>query len=152
MPIDVERARALALPSFQVTIERGRLRAFAKSIGETDPVYLDVEHARSAGHPDLPVPPTFFFSLSLEAPDPFGYLRELGVEPSQILHGEQRFDYRRMAYAGDVVTLSERITDVVSKRNGAMELVTRTTEISRHGNLIATASGVLVVRNHGAMA
>ncbi len=40
-------------------MERGRLRMFAAAIGETDPIYTDVEAARAAGHPDLPVPPTF---------------------------------------------------------------------------------------------
>jgi hypothetical protein len=90
MVIDAEKARALVFPSFAVEVERGRLRFFAKSIGETDPVYTDVDAARRAGHRDLPVPPTFFFSLALEAPDPFGYLGALGVDLRSILHGEQR--------------------------------------------------------------
>jgi hypothetical protein len=35
---------------------------------------VDVAAARAAGHRDLPVPPTFFFSLTLEGDSPFGYL------------------------------------------------------------------------------
>src|SRR5213076_1850421 len=43
-----------------VDVEKGRLRFFAKAIGESDPVYTDESAARDAGHPTLPVPPTFF--------------------------------------------------------------------------------------------
>ncbi|MDO8773368.1 MAG: MaoC family dehydratase N-terminal domain-containing protein [Burkholderiaceae bacterium] len=47
-------------------IERQRLRFFARAIGETDPVYTDVEAARAAGYADLPAPPTFLFSADLD--------------------------------------------------------------------------------------
>ena len=40
-----------ALPPFQVDVEKGRLRFFAKATGQTDPVYLDDAAARDAGHP-----------------------------------------------------------------------------------------------------
>ena len=46
-------------PVFQVEVEKGRLRFFAKAIGETDPVYFDEKAAKAAGHPGLLVPPTF---------------------------------------------------------------------------------------------
>jgi hypothetical protein len=89
MPIDVERARALRLPPITVTVERGRLAFFAKATGQADPVYSDLDAAKAAGHPDLQVPPTFFMSLELEAPEPFGFLTGLGIDPRRILHGEQ---------------------------------------------------------------
>ena len=41
------------LPSFSATAEAGQLRFFAKSIGETNPIYLDEQAARDAGHPAL---------------------------------------------------------------------------------------------------
>ncbi|WP_214106657.1 MaoC family dehydratase N-terminal domain-containing protein [Acrocarpospora catenulata] len=147
MAVDVERALALELPSFEVTVERGRLRFFAQSIGETDPIYIDVDAARAVGHPDLPVPPTFMFSLSLEAPAPFGYLEELGVDLRTVLHGEQRFDYATLSFAGDTLALSERIAEVTSKRGGAMEFLTKETVITRGNEYIARATSVVVVRN-----
>jgi hypothetical protein len=55
---------------FTTQVERGRLRFFAKAISETDPVYTDEAAARAAGHPALPVPPTFFFCLEMDRPDP----------------------------------------------------------------------------------
>jgi len=147
MAVNVERALALEFPTIDVEVERGRLRFFAKAIGETDPIYTDLDAARQAGHRDLPVPPTFYFSLSLEAAEPFAYLDQLGVDLRRILHGEQRFEYAALAYAGDTLTLSERIVDVTSKRGGAMELITKQTDIRREDEDVARVTAVIVVRN-----
>lgn len=145
MAVDRDRALAVPFEPLDVEVERGRLRFFAHSIGETDPVYSDLEAARNAGHRDLPVPPTFFFSLSLERrPGPFGYLVELGVDMNHILHGEQQFEYHAMAYAGDTLTLVEAVTDVAVKRGGAMTLITRTTEVHRGDAHLATCRTVIV--------
>ncbi|MGW4565127.1 MaoC family dehydratase N-terminal domain-containing protein [Streptomyces sp. NPDC004561] len=147
MAIDVTRAKELRFAPLTVKVERGRLRFFSKAIGETDPVYLDAAAASDDGHPDIPVPPTFFFSLSLEAPQPFGYLDELGVDLRRVLHGEQSFEYHALAYAGDRLTLQDRIVDVYAKRGGALEFVVKQTEITRAGAPVADLRSVLVVRN-----
>ncbi len=147
MPIDPDRAKALVFPEFTVQLERGRLRFFAHAIGETDPVFTDVAAARAAGYPDLPMPPTFLFSLGLEAPAPFGYLDELGIDLRHILHGGQRFDYRAQLFAGDSVTLREELIDVYSKRGGALEFLVKNTEYRCDDRLVATATSTVVVRH-----
>lgn len=145
MAVDRDQALLVQISPLTVEVERGRLRFFAQSIGETDPIYTDLETALAAGHRDLPVPPTFFFSLSLERrPEPFAYLVELGVDMNHILHGEQAFEYHQMAYAGDTLTLTEAVTDASVKRGGAMSLITRTTEVHRGDEHIATCRTIIV--------
>ncbi|MFD2764294.1 MaoC family dehydratase N-terminal domain-containing protein [Micromonospora eburnea] len=147
MPVDPDQARALTFAPITVTVERGRLRFFAKAVGETNPVYVDLDAARQAGHRDLPVPPTFFFSLEMEGPDSWAYLAELGVDLRRVLHGEQSFTYHSMVYAGDTVALRTRIVDVYAKKGGALEFLVRRTDITRGGDLVAEATSVIVVRN-----
>jgi acyl dehydratase len=142
--IDQDRARAYEFEPIVVTVERGRLVLFAAVTGQDDPVYCDLAAARAAGHPDLPVPPTFFFGLELAVPDPFGYLAQLGVDLRQVLHGKQSFRYHTLAYAGDTLTLNSRIASVISR--AAMEFLVKETEITRDGTLIAEASSTIVVR------
>ena len=149
MPIDREKATALEFAPLTVDVERGRLRLFAKVMGETNPVYTDVDAARADGHPDLPVPPTYFFSLGLEAPDPFDYLDELGVDLRFVLHGEQSFTYHRMAYGGDRLTLQDRIVDVYAKRNGELEFIVKQANTIRERQPIAEMRSIIVVRNPG---
>jgi acyl dehydratase len=147
MPVDRDVALQLELPARTVTVERGALRAFAAATGSTDPRYTDVEHARAAGLPDLPVPPTYFFSLELLAGEPFEFLELLGVDLARVLHGAQEFDFHAPAYAGDELTIQPRITDVASKKGGRLELVTKETAFRRDDELVATLRAVLVVRH-----
>lgn len=136
------------LPTTSLVLERGRLRLFAKAIGMSDPVYVDVSAARAAGHPDLPAPPTFLAALQHEVPRPLGWLEELGVNPDRVLHGEQSFTYHRMAHAGQELTLTGHISDYADKKGGAMELLTRRFQVTdATGALIADLGDVVVVRN-----
>ncbi|MGW4533682.1 MaoC family dehydratase N-terminal domain-containing protein [Nocardia sp. NPDC004340] len=147
MPIDTVAALELPIDPITVHVERGRLRLFARAIGETDPLYTVVAVAHQAGHPDLPIPPTFFYSLELETPDPFGFLEALKVDLRRVLHGEQSFVHHRQAYAGDTLTLRPRIVDVYGKKGGALEFLVKQTSISRGDELVAEMSSVLVVRH-----
>jgi hypothetical protein len=148
MAIDREAALALELPTVEVEVERGALRFFARATGETRKEYVDPGAAREAGYRDLPVPPTYFFSLELQGPEPFAFLDALGVPMTRILHGEQSFEYVKDACAGDRLTLTPRIVDVVSKKGGAMELVTKQTTVTdADGAVVARLDSVLVVRN-----
>lgn len=141
---------ASALPEFTAEVERGQLRLFAHVTGETDPVYLDVDTARQFGYPDLPVPPTFLFSLELQRPDPHGVLRELGVELNQVLHGEQHFTYQQMAHAGEQLAFTPRITDYYERKGGALRFVVRETRVTRLGSEIASLRNVLIILDEAA--
>ena len=146
MPIPLSVIGTTSAP-VTVVIERGRLRLFAKATGQTDPTYLDLDAARAADHPDLPVPPTFLFGLELEQPDPFAWLGALGVDLNAVLHGGQAFSYAAMAYAGDTLTVTSTITDVRSKKGGELELVDRRSEVTRDGAVVAVLEQTVVVRN-----
>ena len=136
-----------AFRSSELVLERGRLRFFAKAIGETDAVYRDEFAARAAGHPALPLPPTFLFSLEFEQPSA-GWRAELGIDPARILHGEQQFRYHRMAYAGDTLRYESRIADIYDKKGGALEFVVRDTRVTnQHGEHVADLRSVIVQKN-----
>lgn len=132
-------------PAFDVNVEEGQLRFFAKAIGQTDPIYIDLEAANAAGHPGLPVPPTFFFSLTRQQPDTL--LSDLNIDLRAVLHGEQCFDYHAMAYAGDRLTLAGSVSDTYEKKGGALQFIVRTTRITRNGELVADLTSSLVVRS-----
>lgn len=137
-----------ALPAFEVAVESGRLRFFAKASGQRDPIYSDEAAARAAGHRGLPVPPTFLFCLEMEAPNPAALRELLGIDIARVLHGEQQFSYRGMAYAGDVLRFEPRIADIYAKKNGALEFVVRDTRVSNQkGEAVAELRCVTVVRN-----
>jgi hypothetical protein len=145
------------LPPIDVAVERGRLRQFAKAIGEQRPEYIDPTAARVHGWTDLPVPPTLLFGLEMEQPNPWSYLTVVGVALNSVLHAQQSFSYARMAVAGDHLQFAATITDVEAKKGGQLDFLTKETTVSRHAHTadegvpefehIASLRCVVVVRN-----
>jgi len=129
-------------------IEKGRLRFFARTIGETDPIYTDEAAAKAAGYRSLPAPPTFIFAAELEAGTVLDALRAMGVNLGRILHGEQQFTYLAPVCAGDTITVASQISDIFDKKNGALEFIVKdSTVTNQHGMPVATMRSVIVVRN-----
>lgn len=137
---------ATELTPFSIVVERSQLQFFAEAIGEQGEVYVDVDRARAMGYPDLLVPPTFLFSLELKRPDPYVALRVAGARLSQILHAEQSFEYHQLAFAGDELHFAPRITDYYEKKGGALGFLTRTTSVSRRGELVAELVNLAAIR------
>jgi hypothetical protein len=130
--------------------ERGRLRFFAEATGQQDPVYTNIDAAKAAGHPDLPVPLTFLFCLEMDNPNRHRVLADLGIDVRTILHGGQRFTYHSPAHAGDALTFQTVVTDVTSKKGGALQFIVRDTHVSRSGEPVATLTSTIVVRDPNA--
>jgi acyl dehydratase len=126
-------------------VEKGHILRFAESIGDPNPIYRDEAAARAAGHPRIPAPPTFAAALR-----PNDAREGMDLDWAKILHGEQEFQLRRPLYAGDVITLTQRIADVYEKagKAGAMDfLVLETTaRDAQTGELVYTARGNIVVK------
>ena len=127
-----------------IEVEKSHIRRFADAIGDDDPVYRDESAARAAGHARIPAPPTFAAALR-----PNDAREGLDVDWAKVLHGEQEFTYERPLYAGDVVTLTQRIADIYDKsgKSGTMDfLVLETEGRSDGGALLFTARSVVVVK------
>jgi acyl dehydratase len=131
-----------------VDVEKGRLKFFAKAIGETDPVYTDEAAARAAGYKALPAPPTFAFCLEMETNSLWDNIAAMGVPVGKILHGSQTFKYHASICAGDRVTFQTKVSDVYDKKGGALEFIVEdTTARNQDGALVAELQRVIVVRN-----
>src|SRR3981189_2629165 len=147
MPVD-QSVIGKELPPVTMTVDAGRLRFFAKAIGETNPIFPAPAAPKAAGHRDLPVPPTFLFGIELESPDSFAWLADIGVDLRRVLHGEQSFTYHSPAVAGDVLTATPRIGNFYSKKGGALEFIEKASTVTReNGDVVAELKAVIVVRN-----
>ena len=135
-------------PPFDVEVEKGRLRLFAKAIGESDPIYSDEAAAQAAGFRSILMPPTFLFCLEMENPDPYLWFREMSIPLPRALHGSQSFRYYRAACAGDVMTFASEIADIYDKKNGALEFVVQDVHITdQNAEPVADFCRTIVIRN-----
>jgi acyl dehydratase len=151
MAIDRKHIGTVSEPRI-VDVEKGQLKFFAKATGETNPIYFDEEAAAAAGHPAIPAPPTFLFSLHRGAPATRGEVLDpengLGIDMGRILHGEQAFTHYRPIYAGDRLTLTTITSDIYAKKGGLLEFVVQDTRaVNMAGQLCGEMRVVTVVRN-----
>lgn len=134
-------------PPRTIEVEKGRLRFFAKTIGETNPIYTDEAAAQASGYRSLPAPPTFTHCLGTELDGAGQWLGEMGIDIGRILHGEQSFTYYLPVCAGDTLTFQARISDIYDKKGGALEFIVRETTVkNQQGELVAEQRAVIVVR------
>ncbi len=109
------------MPAFEVEVERGAIRKFARAIGDDNPLFLDVAFARAKGYADLLAPPTF--PTTFRTPRQAPWLEALDWR--RIVAGGVAFTYRRPLVAGMSLVCRFTLVDVEEKRSskGAMELM-----------------------------
>jgi acyl dehydratase len=135
-------------PPMTFDIEKGRLKFFAKAIGETNPIYSDESAAKAAGYASLPAPPTFLFCLEMETNSLWDNIAAMGVPVGKILHGSQSFTYHAPICAGDRITFVTKVSDIYDKKGGALEFIVEdSTATNQNGVLVGELQRVIVVRN-----
>jgi acyl dehydratase len=136
-------------PPFAVTIERGKIKEFARAVGDLNPFYLDDRVGAASEWGDVIAPPTFAVTFRDETADTGAMLRDLGTDISRILHGEQEFELFRPLKPGETYLCRGRIVDIYEKsgRTGPMAFVVRETAITdRTNELVAAMRHITIVR------
>jgi acyl dehydratase len=114
VPLD-QTLKGKEYPEISFAVERERVLAFAAAIGEDNPVFKDAAAAREAGYPEQLAPPTFVTAIQIAASAQVVLDRELGLDYSRVVHGEQAYEWRRPVQVGDVLSAVPRIADIFAK-------------------------------------
>ena len=148
MPIKVNKAIVgKEYPPFPVTVERGRIKDFAQALGDPNPFYINDAVGAASPWGDVIAPPTFSISFRDEAADSGALLRDLGVDISRLLHGEQEFEIHRQLVPGETYLCRTKVLDVYEKtgRSGPMAFVVRETAVTDHAGEIAVSMRQITV-------
>jgi acyl dehydratase len=132
-------------PGWVYEVSREKIKEFADSIGDTNPIYLDADAARAAGHKDVLAPPTFVTIINIRAIEMIIHDPELGLDYGRMVHADQTFSYTRPVQAGDRLTITTHVDDVAT-RLGNDFLSIRAEISTEDGELVCTARATLVVR------
>ncbi len=148
MPLDPSFVGRSYPPTAPYQVGREKIREFATAIGALDAEHHDPAAARAAGHADVIAPPTFPIVLTLEASRQIIEDPALGLDWSRVVHGDQRFAYRRPVVAGDELVCVNTVDDLTSR--GGHDFVTTRTEVGTvAGEPVVTVWSRLVVRGEG---
>src|SRR6059058_757129 len=93
-------------------VGREKIREYARAVGETDPVCLDVDAARAAGFADVVAPPMFAVVYTAPAVGPPIFDPEIELNFAMMVHGGQEFVWGEPVVAGDEITTTARVKDI----------------------------------------
>jgi acyl dehydratase len=115
------------LPPVTVAVERGRIQFFCRVLQESNPLHFDVMTARARGFSDIVAPPSFYTVIDKCANEERERLRQMSIltllkcDFRRLLHGDEKYEYSGLIFAGDEVTLTTTIVDFHDKKGGALE-------------------------------
>jgi acyl dehydratase len=130
--------------TYQVTKEE--VIEFAKSVGESNPLYTDEEYARTTPYGGIIAPPTFCLVFRSHA-----MLPDLKLNYGKRgLDGGKECQFYAAIRPGDTITGVDRIAEVYEKtgRSGNMIFIVRESEMTnQHGKKVAVIRQSLIRRD-----
>ncbi len=117
------------------------VRAFARGVGYTDPVYFDVQAAKDAGYRDLPAPPTYLGTAVFipgQSEDTFSFppdsMPSVNHGLPGLLDGGTETEYLDTICAGDTLTCVTKLADLFTKESKGLGVMLITASESTFKN------------------
>jgi acyl dehydratase len=126
-------------------VGREKAREYARAVGETNPVYLDVEAARAAGYADVVAPPMFAVVYSAPAVGPLIFDPEIELNFAMMVHGGQEFVWDSPVVAGDEISTRASVKDI-SERDGRGYYVFESVSTNQRAEQVCLATWTNIVR------
>ncbi len=126
-------------------VGREKIREYARAVGETDPVYLEVEAARAAGYADVVAPPMFAVVYSAPAVGPPIFDPEIELNFAMMVHGAQEFEWGAPVVAGDEITTTASVKDI-SEEGGRGYYVFESISTNQRGEQVCRGTWTNIVR------
>src|ERR1700683_2580024 len=91
---------------------REKIVEYAQATGETNPLHLDLDAARAAGHADLVAPPMFAVVYGLPAVGLALFDPEVAAHFAMLVHGGQEFEWGPLVIAGDEISTTVSVKSI----------------------------------------
>jgi acyl dehydratase len=126
-------------------VGREKIREFASAVGETNPLYFDVEAARAARYADVVAPPMFAVVYAMPSVAPGIFDPEVGINFAMMVHGGQEFRWGPLVVAGDEITTEATVKDIAD-RGGMGFYVFESVSVNQAGETVCTGTWTNIVR------
>jgi acyl dehydratase len=144
MPVNTD-AIGKTFPAVTYAVGREKVREYAAAVGETNPLYHDVEAARAVGYGDVVAPPMFAVVYAGRAVGPTLFDPELGINFAMLVHGAQEFRWGSVVVAGDEIETTVSVKDI-SSRAGMVFYVFESVSTNQRREVVCTGTWTNIVR------
>jgi acyl dehydratase len=132
-------------PPVTYAVGREKIREYTLAVGETNPLHLDPEAAREAGHRDVVAPPMFCVVYCGPALGPALFDPQLGIDFAHLVHGGQEFEWGPLVVAGAEGTTPLTVPDTSSR--GPLGFFTfETVSVNQDGHTVCVGTWTNIVR------
>jgi acyl dehydratase len=132
-------------PPDTYAVGREKVKEFALSVGETNPLHLDHVAARAAGYADVVAPPMFAVVYAGRSLWPALFDPELEINFAMMVHGSQEFRWGQLVIAGDEIATTTTVKDV-SERGGMRFYVFESSSQNQRGETVCVGTWNNIVR------
>jgi acyl dehydratase len=126
-------------------VGREKIREYARAVGETNALHLELDAARAAGYDDLVAPPMFAVVYSAPAVGPPIFDPEIELNFAMMVHGGQEFVWDAPVVAGDEINTTARIKDI-SESDGRGYYVFESISTNQRGEQVCRGTWTNIVR------
>jgi len=126
-------------------VEEGAIQRYAEAIGDSNPLYNDVEYARKSKYGRLICPPGFVgWPVKGQAGALPGQTSEMAVTfvkagaPTNVLDGGIEFEFFTTVGAGDILVSTTKVADITereTKMGKTMFITTETSFVNQDGKV-----------------
>jgi acyl dehydratase len=132
-------------PAVSYAAGREKIREYAWAVGETNPLFVDVEAARAAGYADVVAPPMFAVVYAGRSIMPALFDPEVGIDFAKMLHAGQEFEWGPLVVAGDEILTTTTVTEIEEK-GGMGFYAFQTDSVNQRGETVCTGVWRQIVR------
>ena len=111
MPVNTKAVGKQYEPTLYA-VGREKIKEYARAVGETNAVHLDVQAARDAGYADVVAPPMFAVVYCAPSVGPPIFDPEIELNFAMMVHGGQEFQWGPPVVAGDEITTTASVKDI----------------------------------------
>ena len=122
-----------------------KIKEYAFAVNDLNPLYIDSSLAKKSKYGSIVAPPMFVVVFAKEAMDLLFSDKELNLDISRLVHGEQEFNFHKVVKANDTIKTTGKIKNIFQKNNNDfIELATKS--FNQNNDLVVEGFWTFIVR------
>ena len=122
-----------------------KIKEYAFAVGDLNPLYIDREFAKKSKYKTIIAPPMFVVVFARDTIFSLFEEKEIRINMSMIVHGEQEFTFHKIVKANDVIKSTSKIKNIFQKNNNDF-IEFETKSYNQNNELVVEGNWIFIIR------